>query len=328
MIKFDRDCLKEIFDRGRQKKIIVVGDLMIDRYLWGNVSRISPEAPVPVINIEDEENRFGGAGNVANNLIGLGAVPVVVGVVGDDQLGNMFRELVVEKKLSVEGLITDYQRPTTTKIRIIGNNQHIARVDREKLFPINQEIQSKIINLINELIDEAEAIIIQDYNKGLVIPSLVYKIINLAKQHGKIIAADPKFDNFWEFKGVTVFKPNKKETEEVLAMRIQTEQELKMAGSKLTERLDGSVLITLGKDGMALFEKNAQMTHLKARTRKVADVSGAGDTVIATLTYALSSGCSMQEAVTLANYAAGLVCEEVGVVPVDLDKLVEAILKN
>jgi rfaE bifunctional protein kinase chain/domain len=328
MIKFNKDRLKEIIDGGQQNKIIVVGDLMIDRYLWGNVSRISPEAPVPVINIEDEENRFGGAGNVANNLIGLGATPVVVGVVGDDELGKMFRALLLEKNLSDKGLVTDSQRPTTTKIRIIGNNQHIARVDREKIFPINQEIQTKILNFINEIIDEVEAIIIQDYNKGLVVPSLVHKIISLAKQKDKIITADPKFDNFWEFKGVTVFKPNKKETEEVLAMRIQGEEELSMAGGKLVEQMDGAVLITLGKDGMALFEKNKQSMHLKARTRKVADVSGAGDTVIATLTYALSVGCSMQEAVTLANYAAGLVCEEVGVVPVDGDKLVEAILKN
>lgn len=329
MIEFDENRLTEIYSQGRGRKIVVIGDLMIDRYLWGNVSRISPEAPVPVINIEDEENRFGGAGNVANNLIGLGATPVVVGVVGDDQWGNIFQSLLEEKKLSSSGLIVDSQRPTTIKTRIIGNNQHIARVDREKLFPINQDIQTKILDFLSEIIDDVEAIIIQDYNKGVVVASLVHKIIELAIQHGKKVTADPKFDNFWEFKRVSVFKPNKKETEEALAMRIQTKEELKTAGNKIIERLEGkAVLITIGKDGMVLFEKDSQPTFLKARARKVADVSGAGDTVIATLTHALSAGSSIQEAVTLANYAAGLVCEEVGVVPINSEKLVHAILKN
>lgn len=329
MLQFHKQRLEEIFAKGREKKIIVFGDLMLDRYLWGNVTRISPEAPVPIINIEDEEIRFGGAGNVANNLIGLGALPVVVGVVGDDDWGKIFRSLLLERSLIDNGLVVDSQRPTTMKTRIIGNSQHIARVDRERIFPINQNIQTKIINFITEIINDVEAVIIQDYNKGVVNANLIHEIIDQANRSGKTVTADPKFNNFWEFEGITVFKPNKKEAEEALAMKIQTEEDLKTAGNKIIERLDGeAVLITRGNEGMALFEKKSQPTFLKTRARKVADVSGAGDTVISTLTFALAAGCSMQEAVQLANYAAGLVCEEVGVVPVDGGKLVQAILKN
>jgi rfaE bifunctional protein kinase chain/domain len=329
MLQFHKNRLEEIFVSGHQKKVIVVGDLMLDRYLWGNVTRISPEAPVPIINIEDEEIRFGGAGNVANNLIGLGALPVVVGVIGDDDWGKIFRSLLLKKNLIDKGLVVDSQRPTTMKTRIIGNSQHIARVDREKLLPIDQHIQTEIINFITEIISDVEAVILQDYNKGVVNANLIHKIIDLAARSGKTVTADPKFNNFWEFKGITVFKPNKKEAEEALAMKIQTEDDLKTAGNKIIERLDGeAVLITRGQEGMALFEKKSQPTFLMTRARKVADVSGAGDTVISTLTFALSAGCSMQEAVQLANYAAGLVCEEVGVVPVDGGKLVQAILKN
>lgn len=329
MLRFTESRLKEILDQGHRKKILVLGDLMMDRYLWGKVSRISPEAPVPIINIEDEEIRFGGAGNVANNLIGLGAVPVLTGVVGNDDSGKVFRSILQEKQLNDQGLIVDEARPTTMKTRIIGNDQHIARVDQEKTSPISANIQSKIFSFVKGMITEIEAIIIQDYNKGVVVSDLIHDVIKLANQHGKAVTADPKFDNFWELKGVTVFKPNKKETEEALAIRLQTDEDLVRAGKKLIERLQAqAVLITRGKEGMALFEKGLPHKFLPTRARKVADVSGAGDTVIATLTFALAAGAGMEEAVTLANYAAGLVCEEVGVVPVDGEKLINSILKN
>lgn len=329
MIRLEEERLKEIMQAGNQKRIIVFGDLMVDRYLWGNVSRISPEAPVPIINIDDEEIRFGGAGNVANNLIGLGAIPLIVGVVGNDNLGKAFRSMLLERNLSDKGLIVDAQRPTTVKTRIIGNNQHIARVDREKLTAIDRQTQDQILDHLGHIIDDANAIIIQDYNKGVVAAELIQRIIQLANERQKIVTADPKFDNFWEFKGVTVFKPNKKEAEAALAARIQTDQELVNAGGELLKKIDGeAVLITRGRDGMALFERDSAHTFIKTSARKVADVSGAGDTVIAALTFALAAAAAMKEAVTIANYAAGLVCEEVGVVPVNGEKLVESIVKN
>lgn len=312
-----------------EKRIAVIGDLMVDRYLWGDVSRISPEAPVPIINIEEEEIRFGGAANVANNLIGLGATPILVGVVGNDTWGEVFRNKLTEKGLPSGGVVVDSDRPTTIKTRIIGNNQHIARVDREKVADVADQNQEKILKFLKENIQEIDAIILQDYNKGLLVPGYISKIVQLANSYNKFITVDPKFRNFFEFRNVTVFKPNKKETEAALAMHLATQNNLVEAGHILLEKLNATaVLVTLGKEGMALFRKGEKVTFVETRARKVADVSGAGDTVIATLTYALAAGASITESVTLANYAAGLVCEEVGVVPVQGDKLFGAILRN
>ncbi len=329
MIDIRPDRLDAIFESGRNRRILVIGDLMIDRYLWGGVSRISPEAPVPIINIEDEEVRFGGAANVANNIIGLNAEPILVGTVGDDAWGTFFQERLSAKNLSGKGLIIDPTRPTSTKTRIIGNNQHIARVDREKIQPVDRNVQNKAIRFVEQIIDSVDAILLQDYNKGMLVPELTEQIIALANRYGKMITVDPKFDNFLEFKNVTVFKPNKKETEEALAMRLETIENIEDAGKELLERLNAkSILITLGSKGMALFEKNKKPLFSGTRARKVADVSGAGDTVIATLTVALAAGASIAEAVTLANFAAGVVCEEVGVVPIDRERLFEAVLKT
>jgi rfaE bifunctional protein kinase chain/domain len=329
MVDIHPDRLREIIRKGAGKRILVVGDLMIDRYLWGNVSRISPEAPVPIINIEDDEVRFGGAANVANNLIGLKAEPVLVGTVGNDQWGEVFRKRLVEKRLLPGGLIADASRPTSIKTRIIGNNQHIARVDREKTFPIDRTVQDKIFHFIENIIDEIDAIILEDYNKGVLVPELVQKIINLANKKNKITTVDPKFDNFFEFRNVTLFKPNKKETAEALAMRLGRDENLEQAGNILLEKLNAqAVLITLGAKGMALFRKNKPASFEGTRAREVADVSGAGDTVIATVTFALATGATMKEAVAMANFAAGVVCEEVGVVPIRSEELVKAMIKT
>ena len=329
MVRFTESRLNEIFKSGSGKNILVYGDLMIDRYLWGNVSRISPEAPVPIINIEDEEIRFGGAANVANNLIGLGATPVIVGVIGNDLWGENFRSLLNKNELPDGGLLVDEGRPTTIKTRIIGNNQHIARVDREKVNRVGKNLLGTAYNFIHENIANISALVIQDYNKGMIVPESIKQMIELANTHKKIITVDPKFNNFMDFRGVTVFKPNKKETEEALAMRIQSDEDLKTACNILLKQLSAkSILITRGEEGMALIEESGEFSLVETRTRNVADVSGAGDTVIATLTFGLAAGCSIPEAVTLSNFAAGLVCGEVGVVPVKRDKLIKSILIN
>jgi len=329
LLRFTEQRLREITEKATGRRIIVFGDLMVDEYLWGEVTRISPEAPVPIVNISQEQVRFGGAANVAYNLLGLTAVPVLVGVIGKDRMGSIFREMLAEKQLPSDGIVETSDRPTTVKTRIIGNDQHIARVDKERTDPLSPELQQELFQRVLNIIDEVDAIIIQDYNKGVVQPNLVARIIDLANRRGKFVTVDPKFENFLSFKNVTVFKPNIKETEEALAVRIHDEAELIRAGKRLLKELNSqAVLITRGSKGMALFESDGQVTLVGTRARKVADVSGAGDTVIATLTYALCGSASVKEAVYLSNFAAGLVCEEVGVVPVEQDKLVRSVLRN
>lgn len=315
--------MQEILQRGQDKRLLLIGDLMIDRYLWGNVTRISPEAPVPIINIEEEEIRFGGAANVANNLIGLNAKPLVVGVVGDDQWGDIFRQRLSEKNLPADGLFIDRTRPTTIKTRIIGNNQHVARVDREKTHALDPQARDRIARFVDEIMPDVDGVILEDYNKGLLTPGLIHRIIAAAIRHDKTITVDPKFDNFLEYRNVTLFKPNKKEAAEALAMRIDGEASVRKAGIKLLEKLNAqNVLITLGGKGMALFERDGQISFTGAQARKVADVSGAGDTVIGTAAFALTAGATPNEAVSIANIAAGVVCGEVGVVPITAEQLI------
>lgn len=329
MVQFTPERVEALMNAGTGRRIMVVGDLMIDRYLWGHVSRISPEAPVPIINIADEEIRFGGAANVVNNLIELQAVPVLVGTVGNDSWGGVFRDMLAQKDLSADGLISDPARPTTLKTRIIGNNQHIARVDREKVAAISPEVQQEMLGFITGAMPDIDAVILQDYNKGVMQPALVQEVIRLANMHGKQVTVDPKFDNFFSYRDVTVFKPNKKETEEALAIRLDSEANIRKAGEMLLERLNArAALITLGDRGMALFEDNGSVAFEGTHARQVADVSGAGDTVIAAITFALAAGATMKEAVAMANRAAGVVCEEVGVVPIRRDQLIRAILQT
>ncbi len=327
MIKFSRERLHHIVDRAKDQKIIVFGDLMVDQYLWGNVTRISPEAPVPVINIASEQVRFGGAANVAFNLLKLGVTPLLIGAVGNDRMGENFYRMMQENSLPMDGVIKIENKPTTVKTRIIGNNQHIARVDQESTEGILAEDQEKLYEVFQKNIEDSEAVLIQDYNKGLIVPQLISHVIGLAEKRDKIVTVDPKFENFFEYKRVTLFKPNTKETEEALAMRIKNDNDVLEAGQKLLQKLGSkAILITRGSKGMALFEKNGEHSFIETKARKTADVSGAGDTVIATITFALCGGADIKEAVTLSNFAAGLVCEEVGVVPINIDKLTTAVL--
>jgi rfaE bifunctional protein kinase chain/domain len=329
LIRFDQKRLDEIIEHGRKQKIIVFGDLMVDQYLWGNVSRISPEAPVPVINIASEQIRFGGAANVSFNLMGLGLTPLLIGLVGEDRMGNNFFKMMEENNLPTNGIIRVKDRPTTVKTRIIGNDQHIARVDQELTSCISLEEQEKLFKIFLENIDGVKAILIQDYNKGVVAPQIIHHIMELAERHGKIVTVDPKFENFFEFKNVTLFKPNLTETEKALATQIKDDEDLISAGQQLIQRLQSeAILITRGAKGMVLFEKKGDYTFVETKARNIADVSGAGDTVIATLTFALCGGGSIREAVMLSNYAAGLVCEEVGVVPIKLPVLIHAVLND
>jgi rfaE bifunctional protein kinase chain/domain len=306
---------------------MVVGDLMIDEYIIGKVSRISPEAPVPVIEVAEESHRLGGAANVALNIASLGLEPIMVGIIGDDSAGEKLLQRFKMRKVNPEGVVKISNRPTTVKTRILGDSQHIARVDRELNTYLNRNEENQISQKILEVIKNVDAVILEDYNKGVLTEKIISTIIERANELGKIITVDPKFKNFLKYQNVTLFKPNIKETEEALAIKVSDDRDLSEAGKALIKKLQAnSVLITRGAQGMSLFEANGEETHVESKVRKVADVSGAGDTVISTLTAALTAGCTYQEAATIANFAAGIVCEYVGIVPVERDKLYKVCL--
>ena len=318
--------LKKSFDG---KRIAVVGDMMLDGYFWGDVKRISPEAPVPVLEVEEEFFRFGGAANVALNILTLGGVPLPVGVIGYDNYGTIFSSLLKEKNISDDGIIIDDERPTTTKTRVIANSQHVVRIDKESKAYINGKIQKKLTAHLESILGELDGIILQDYNKGILTPSFIQKVISIANKKNILVTVDPKFDNFFEYKNVTVFKPNRKETEAVLGSRIKSDSDISSAGKELLDKLKSKyVLLTLGEGGIAVFEKGNKEKRMPTKARKVADVSGAGDTVISTLTIGLAAGADIYEASVLANYAAGIVCGEVGIVPIEKEKLFETVLKD
>ena len=329
MVNFTERRLKELFDNFKGRRVAVVGDLMLDRYFWGSVARISPEAPVPVVEVESESARLGGAANVAHNIKSLGAEPILIGVVGKDNSGDLLRDLLIENKFSTSGLIVDETRPTTVKTRVIAHNQHVVRIDRETKTEISYTLQHRALDVLRQNIHSLDAIIIEDYDKGVIVKSLIKQIVDLANESKKIVTADPKFNNFFEYRGVTVFKPNRKEVEEVMGIRLLDEGTVSEAGKALLERLQAkNVLLTRGEKGITLFEGDGTVTHVATKARRVADVSGAGDTVISTLTVALASGASTREAAALANYAGGVVCEEVGIVPIDREALFSAVMMD
>ncbi len=329
MITFTKKRLLDLSNAFLGKRIAVVGDLMLDRYFWGSVTRISPEAPVPVVEVESESTRLGGAANVANNIASLGGTPLMMGVIGNDEAGKSLKKIVEDQKFPISGIVVDESRPTTIKTRVIAHSQHVVRIDRETKKDINEETQRKLLKVLEDQIDDIQGIILEDYNKGVLAKTLIVKIIGLAKKYKKIVAVDPKFNNFFDYCDVTVFKPNRKETEEALGTRLSTEESVKKAGKELLKRLGAdNVLLTLGERGMTLFDRDGDVSSIPTAARRVADVSGAGDTVISTLTMALASGANIWESAKLANVAGGIVCGEVGIVPIDKDLLFETMASS
>ncbi len=329
MISIPLGRMNELKKKFKGLKVAVVGDMMLDCYFQGDVKRISPEAPVPIVEVGNEFFRFGGAANVALNILKLSGNPLPVGVIGYDNDGSIFTSLINELDINSEGIFLDEQRSTTSKTRVIANNQHVVRIDKESKEYLAKKLQGKIFKFLEAQSDSLNAIILQDYNKGVLSPPLIEKIIRLANSKGIIVTVDPKFNNFFSFKNVTVFKPNRKEAEDVLGMKIRTDEDISFAGNKILERLDAKyVLLTLGEGGIAVFERGKNEKRMPTKARKVADVSGAGDTVISTLTMALAAKANIIEASYLANYAGGIVCEEIGIVPIELDKLFSTIKED
>jgi D-glycero-beta-D-manno-heptose-7-phosphate kinase len=308
-------------------KVGVVGDLMLDRYMFGAVSRISPEAPVPILEIHNKEVRLGGAANVGHNIHTLGATPLLFGVVGDDAKGALMKSLLEDEGMSSIGIVSDHDRPTTVKTRVIAGSQQMLRIDDEKKQPVSNRVEETLFTLIESHMPELNAIVFEDYNKGVLSSSLIRKLIDAARQHKVPTFVDPKFDNFFEYKHTTVFKPNRAEMQDALGMRIATDEDVNKAGFQILEMLGAEhVLLTLSEKGMRLFERHTvEPFAIPTRAREVADVSGAGDTVIATLAVAHACGASVREAAIMANRAAGIVIEELGIVPIREQQLFEAL---
>jgi len=321
MVSLSKSRLQKIKKNLKGKKIAVIGDMMLDCYFWGEVKRISPEAPVPVVEVDNEFYRFGGAANCALNITKLGGTPVPIGIIGKENYGSIFLSLLDESGIDSQGIVVDDARPTTAKTRVIADNQHVVRIDKESKEYISKTMQQKILAFLELHSSSLDGIILQDYNKGVLTPELIKKVISLASKKNILITVDPKFHNFFSYKNVTVFKPNRKEAGDILGMQIKTDSDVSAAGKKLLSKLNAKyVLLTLGEGGIAIFEKGKEY-RMPTKARKVADVSGAGDTVISALTMALAAGANILEASYLANYAGGLVCEEVGIIPIDIEKL-------
>jgi rfaE bifunctional protein kinase chain/domain len=320
--------LKTIFRKSKGRKIAIIGDVMLDKYVYGSISRISPEAPVPVVDIDKTEYRLGGAANVANNIKALGAEPVLIGVIGNDYDSKHYLDVMKMLGLSTAGIIKDNSRPTTAKTRVIAHSQHVLRVDSEIKDDISNNTRRKIIEFFTKNIKSFAAVILQDYNKGVLTKEVISQIISVCRKHKKPVYVDPKFHNFFEFRNVTVFKPNRKETADILAMKIDGEDSVKEAGRILIDRLNCEYLVlTRGEKGMMLFDKEKNKTvilNIPTKARRVADVSGAGDTVISTIAVMLAGGANIIEAVMLANQAAGIVCEEVGIIPIYKNALIDS----
>jgi len=328
-VSFTEERLKELLQNFRGKKIAVVGDLMLDRYYWGSVQRVSPEAPVPVVEVESESIRLGGAANVACNIQALGGEPILVGLIGNDHVGRSLVDMLKERNLETQGIIVDGSRPTTIKTRIIAHGQHVVRIDNESKADCPDHLISRIIDAVRYNIRDIDGIVIEDYNKGVATAEVIRQVIAVAAKYSKIVTVDPKFNNFTEYKGVTVFKPNRREVEEVLGGRLRTIDDVVSAGKRLLSMLSvQNVLLTRGEEGMSLFEANGGTMHVPTMAENVQDVSGAGDTVIATLTMALAGGAAVREACVLANCAGGVVVGSVGIVPIEPRELIAAVLRQ
>jgi D-beta-D-heptose 7-phosphate kinase/D-beta-D-heptose 1-phosphate adenosyltransferase len=302
-----------VLDRMDGLPVLVLGDVMLDRYLWGDTSRISPEAPVPVIEAREETLRLGGAANVARNIRGLGGRPWLVGVVGEDAAGQDLRREIAGNGIAADRIFTDPGRRTTTKTRVVARHQQVVRVDREDVVEIEGSALERVRDAVLTAVRGAAAVVISDYGKGVIVASLLHDLLEAAGRRGIPVCVDPKETHFFSYKGVTVLTPNLAEAGTAFGRRIADAETLREAGRSLRERLDAqSILVTQGEDGMTLFEQDGSMTHYAAVATEVFDVTGAGDTVVSTFTMAAAAGGSLRQAALLADHAAGIVVREVG----------------
>lgn len=304
------------------KRILVLGDMMLDEFIWGKVRRISPEAPVPVVEVARESYHLGGAGNVAANLSALDAMPIPVGLIGKDSAAERLMKLLLDQRIESSGLVVDEGRPTTLKTRIIAHSQQIVRADRESKAALTDEQNARLLESFEKWLPDCTAVVVSDYDKGVVNRQLLSQALPLAHRSQIPVLLDPKVHHADYYRPITVITPNHREAELLTGLSIETDEQLENAGRRLLEKFDCPyALITRGEEGMSLFSPGGSH-HLPTFAREVFDVTGAGDTVIATLALALASGALMEEAAVLANHAAGLVVGKVGTATVSRTELV------
>ena len=317
--------IRELLAKFGRQRVLVLGDIMLDHYIWGKVERISAEAPVPVLEVQKEEFRLGVAANAALNVKSLGGKAILLGVTGRDSAAQDLKQIMERKGLATDGLIADPDRKTTLKTRIVATNQQIVRIDRETQIDLGNEARTALLDSLRRLLPGCQALIIEDYNKGVLTREVISGALELAKSLGIPVAVDPKHRNFRQYRGVDIFKPNFRELQDILDMEFESEDEFLAAASQLRSEMQiKNLIVTRGSLGMYVFDGGKQARHLPTAAREVFDVSGAGDTVISALTLAYVSGADIHLAAKVANHAAGVACGKVGTASVNPDELLKS----
>ncbi len=317
---------ENLVDQLSDGRVLVVGDIIMDEFIWGKVDRISPEAPVPVVTVKKETERLGGAANVSNTIRSLGGQVFLAGLVGGDERGRRILNLLEERGVETGGVLIDPRRPTTVKTRIIAHSQQVVRFDRENQAPLSKGYADSLASYVRELIHSADTVVIADYGKGIVTADLVQLITQLSKKANKVVTLDPKINRFHLYRDVTVVTPNSQEASIASDTEIVDEDSLKEAGMKLLNRFNcEAVLITRGEEGMALFQRGKEAILVPTTAREVFDVTGAGDTVIGAMGLTLAVGASFEEAALISNFAAGVVVGKVGTATVTQEELRAAV---
>ena len=321
--------MQEIIAGIGRAKVLILGDIMLDEYLFGRVDRISPEAPVPVVEIMSDKLLLGGAANVAANIRTLGDEPLLLGVIGDDEASNKFRQLLAQRDISSDFCVTDHSRQTTIKTRIMAHSQQVVRADRENRHELGANIEAIVLERFRSVADEIKGVIISDYGKGVITLSLLQKVMDVCREKNIFVGVDPKETHFHNYQHVSVITPNHHEAGFAFGRRILNETDLIEVGKGLLRELEArSILITRGPDGMSLFQVDKAPTHIPTFARKVFDVTGAGDTVIATFVAAVCAGADLTEAAVVANAGAGITVGEVGTATVTAPQLLEELERN
>jgi rfaE bifunctional protein kinase chain/domain len=320
------DKVRSIQKSGKQPSILVIGDIMIDHYIWGGATRLSPEAPVPIVNVKRETTTLGGAGNLTQNLVSLGAKVMLGGVKGDDAAGKQLIEILVNEGVKTDTIITDSNRPTTIKTRVLAGNQQIVRIDRELTDSLTVELENELLAKLTAHITEADIVVLSDYNKGLFSPAFTQNIIKAANDRQKKVIVDPKGLNYAKYKGAFLIKPNKKELAEAAkAEKISTIEHVQDAAKVIIEQTNVTYLVvTLSEEGMAIVSEN-DCKILPVKATEVFDVTGAGDTVLAAIAYFIASGLTVEESCDLANHAAAIVIRHIGSATTTIDQIIDDI---
>lgn len=316
--------LQQIVKEFPGKKVLIVGDVMLDEYIWGEVNRISPEAPVPIVEMVQRSYLPGGAANTAANITGLKGTAFLAGTIGKDLQSDVFRNSIQDYGINMEGVLADASRPTTSKTRIIANSQQVVRLDIEKTHPLSSEVEKQLLDWCEKQIVSADSCILSDYNKGVVTPSFSQSFIRMARDAKKPVVVDPKGIDYSKYRGASIIKPNLHEAQEAIHHRIRSEEDILEVGRRLLSILeDSAILLTRGAQGMSLFLEKEKVIHIPTVARHVFDVTGAGDTVVSVMAMALACGADLEDSARLANHAAGIVVGKVGTAAVRLDELLE-----